>query len=553
MQKIRFLRFGVLACPSPRGVSPFLLALLCALYLLVFANFSLWHSGFQVLGVGASGLRGLLVLAVALLLLYVGIIYLLLWRGLGKVLLVLMFFIAAFAAYSMDAYGTHIDANMVENLLETNGREIQGLLSWQLLAYVLLLGVLPSVLVVRVPIRYPRLWKQLLLKPLVFGACVLLAAGVLYADYQQMSSFGRTHKPLRYLINPWMPLYYSYAYFRQEVQPPMPFKVIGKDARVGVPLAHAAKPTLVFLVVGESARAQDFGLDGYPRDTNPELSKLPVYSFQHVTSCGTETAVSVPCMFSPYPRSHYTREKALHTSDVLDILKRAGVDVLWRDNNSGSKGMADRVAYKDMSRTKDPIDCAKGYDHCYDSVLLHDLPAWIKQQQGKPLLLVVLHMYGSHGPAYYKRYPAAFRRFKPICKTNEFANCSPQSIVNSYDNTIVYTDHVLATMIGFLKQQTGYNTAMLYLSDHGESLGEDGIYLHGMPRAIAPIEQIHIPFIWWMSKGYADQMRLSAGCLRQRLDKPLSQDYLFSSLLGMFAVKTHVYDRGLDFLAPCRR
>lgn len=552
MQKTRFLRFLVADASSTRGMSPLLLAFLCALYLLAFANFSLWQGGVEALSQGANSIGGLLVLALALLLLYVGIIYLLLWRGIGKLLLIIMFFCAAFAAYSMDAYGTHIDANMVDNLLETNSRELGGLMSWDLLLYVLLLGVLPASLVLFAPLRYPAFWKQLLLKPVVFGLCVLLAAGAIYSDYQQMSSFGRTHRPLRYLINPWMPLYYTYADFRDAIQPVMPFKVIGKGAHIGTALATAAKPTLVFLVVGESARAQEFSLDGYQRDTNPELSKLPLFSFRHVKSCGTETAVSVPCMFSPYPRHDYTKEKALHTSNVLDILKRAGVTLLWRDNNSGSKGMADRIAYQDVSSSKDPTDCAKGHDHCYDSVLLHGLPAWIQQQQGKKLLLVVLHMYGSHGPAYYKRYPASFRYFKPICKSNEFAKCTPQSIVNSYDNTIVYTDHVLATMIGFLKQQTGYNTAMLYLSDHGESLGEDGIYLHGMPRSIAPIEQIHIPFIWWMSEGYAKVGGVSATCLKQRLDEPLSQDYLFSSLLGMFDVKTQVYDQRLDFLAPCR-
>jgi lipid A ethanolaminephosphotransferase len=234
------------------------------------------------------------------------------------------------------------------------------------------------------------------------------------------------------------------------------------------------------------------------------------------------------------------------------VLKRAGVTVLWRDNNSGSKGMATRVMYQDVSHGHDPASCPEDREHCYDMVLLNGLPAWLTRHKGKNLL-IVLHMYGSHGPAYYKRYPPAFAHFKPECTTNELGKCASATLVNSFDNTILYTDHVLAAMIDFLKGQAGYQTAMLYLSDHGESLGEDGIYLHGMPWRIAPIQQRHIPFIWWMSKGYASEMRLSASCLTKRVNEPLSQDYLFSSVLGMFAVSTEVYDQKLDFLAPCRR
>ena len=539
---------------SGRGVPALLLAALAALFLLAFANLHLWHASWQVLAAQQSGAT-LLLLAVALWLIFTAILYLLLWPVIGKPLLMLVFVCAALAAYAMDAYGTYIDVNMVGNLMATDWREVYGLLSWELLQYVLLLGVVPSLLLAWLPIRHARWSLQLLFKPLVFVLALLLAGGLLLTDYQQASALGRNHRELRYLINPWMPFYYGYAYFREQAQDEQPFKVIGQDAHLGAPLVDAKKPTLVLLVVGETARAQDFSLDGYGRDTNPELAKRQVFSFRQVQSCGTETAVSLPCMFSPYERKDYSREKALHTSNLLDVLKQAGVTVLWRDNNSGSKGMADRVSYEDVSRSDDPAVCAKDREHCYDGVLLYRLPAWLQQQQAaKPgtNLLVVLHMYGSHGPAYYKRYPAAFARFQPECKTNELSRCAQQDIVNSYDNTILYTDHVLAQMIDFLKQQSGYNTALLYLSDHGESLGEDGLYLHGMPWHLAPEQQRHIPFIWWMSEDYAGHMGLSASCLQRRLDTPLSQDDLFSSVLGMFAVRTQVYDPTLDFLAPCR-
>lgn len=539
---------------ASHGCAPLLVAFLAALFLLSCANLDLWQSAYRALYPEAA-VFSLLTLGLSLLLLYTGLIYLLLWPRLGKPLLMLLFFCAAFAAYAMDAYGTVIDANMVGNLLATDWREVYGLLSWQLLEYVFLLGVLPSLFLAWVPLRFPRFRWQLLLKPLVFVLLLLLAAGLLFANYQQMSAVGRNHRELRYLINPWLPLYYSYAYFHEQAQANIPFKVIGKDAHLGAPLARAAKPTLIFLVVGETARAQNFSLDGYARDTNPELAKRDVISFRQVQSCGTETAVSLPCMFSPYARKDYSRSQALHTSNLLDVATQAGVTVLWRDNNSGSKGMADRVEYKDVSRSNDAADCQADREHCYDSVLLYQLPAWLKEQESAKQpknLLVVLHMYGSHGPAYYKRYPPAFARFQPECKTNALSRCTPAAITNSYDNSILYTDHVLAQMIDFLKQQTSYNTAMLYLSDHGESLGEDGIYLHGMPWHLAPDQQRHIPFIWWMSQGYAKATKLSASCLDARVNEPLSQDDLFSSVLGMFAINTRVYDPALDFLAPCR-
>jgi lipid A ethanolaminephosphotransferase len=545
-----YLRQAVIWRRSCRPLSPLLLAFFCALVLLLFANMSLWRGSFHAMEQSAGLVTGMLILVLAMLALYTALVYLLLWPGVGKVLLVVMFLSAAVWAYAMDAYGTRIDANMVGNALGTNWRELQGLMSWQLAAYVLLLGVLPSLLIVWAPIRFPRFGKQLLFKPLVFITCLLLAVVLLFANYQQMSAFGRNHRSLRYLINPWLPFYYSYDYFHKQALAAMPFKVIGQDAHMTAPLEGAAKPVLVFLVIGETARAQNFSLDGYDRDTNPELAKRHVISFRHVQSCGTETAVSVPCMFSPYTRKQYSREKALHTSNLLDVLKQAGVTVLWRDNNEGSQGMADRVEYQDVSRSKEPASCPQNHDHCYDTVLLYQLPQWLALQKGS--LLVVLHMYGSHGPAYYKRYPKTFARFQPECKTNELNRCDHASLINSYDNTILYTDHVLASMIDFLKQQKNYNTAMLYLSDHGESLGEDGFYLHGMPWHIAPSQQRHIPFIWWMSQDYADEMQLSTTCLAKRVNEPLSQDDLFSSVLGMFAVSTKVYHEKLDFLAPCR-
>lgn len=536
------------------GLPPLLVAFLCALYLLAFANVSLWQGAAQALAAVSGGTFLLCILGVMLALLYTGITYCLLWRGMGKALLMMMFFIAAIGAYAMDAYGTHIGPNMIQNALETNWREMHGLLSWNLLAYLVLIGVIPSVLLLFIKIDYPKFHWQLLLKPLIFSLTFLLALGLLYANFQTLSAFGRNNRPLRYFLNPWMPLYYSYDYYQIANAPPIAFKTLGQHATIGAPVANASQPTLIIMVVGESSRAQEYSLNGYARNTNPQLAQVSnLFSFQKATSCGTDTAVSVPCMFSPYDRSTYSESKALNTSDVLDILAQAGVTVYWRDNNSGSKGMArpqNGVIYEDVSQHTNPAFCPKNRDHCFDGILLAGLQSWLDKQQGN--ILIVLHLYGSHGPGYYKRYPAAFQHFQPICKTNVFGDCSPQSIINSYDNTVLYTDHVLASAIAFLQRQHHYSTGLFYLSDHGESLGEHGIYLHGMPRAIAPSQQTHIPFLWWMSDSYAKKMQLSGSCLKNRLDTPVSQADVFSSLLGMFAAQTKAYDASLDFLAPCR-
>ena len=242
--------------------------------------------------------------------------------------------------------------------------------------------------------------------------------------------------------------------------------------------AAGRRPALVVLVVGETARAANFSLGGYPRETNPRLAELPIVYFDDVSACGTTTAVSVPCMFSPYGRKAYSDAKAKSHESLLDVLQRTGVSVLWRDNNSGCKGACERVPQHEGRALRHPDFCAG--DACFDEVLLEGLPAWIDALAGDGL--VVLHQQGSHGPAYHERSPAAFKRFTPECADAAVESCSRESIVNAYDNTILYTDFVLSRLIALLEREAErFDVAMLYVSDHGESLGENGLYLHGLP------------------------------------------------------------------------
>jgi len=300
----------------------------------------------------------------------------------------------------------------------------------------------------------------------------------------------------------------------------------------------------VIMIVGEALRADHFGLNGYTRETTPKLKKEKgILNFSNVYSCGTSTAESVPCMFSIFDRENYSYKKGISHENVLDVLKHTGeVSLLWRDNNSDSKGVALRIPYEYY---KSPVNNTKCQDgECRDEGMLVGLDRYIHEQKNKDIL-IILHQMGNHGPAYYKRYPKAFEKFTPVCETNQLEKCTQQEISNAYDNAILYTDDFLIKTINFLKKYAKtHQTAMFYMSDHGESLGENGIYLHGLPYFMAPDAQKHIAALAWF--GPQRQKRLPVKQIH--LDTYYSHDNLFHTLLGIFDVKTKVYDKKLDMM-----
>jgi lipid A ethanolaminephosphotransferase len=325
-----------------------------------------------------------------------------------------------------------------------------------------------------------------------------------------------------------------------------PKVVVGADATLP---PTGRRPSLFVMVVGETARARNFSLNGYERATNPELGARPVVNFPKATACGTSTEVSLPCMFSPFGRANYDEGKIQSHESVLHVLARAGVQVLWRDNQSGCKGVCDGLAAEQMDAANVPGLCAGG--QCFDEVLLHGMDKVVRD--GKGNMLVVMHQLGSHGPSYYRRYPPEFKRFTPACENDDLRQCSTEQIVNAYDNTILYTDHVLGKVIDFLQAaQATHDTAMLYVSDHGESLGEGGLYLHGVPFAIAPEVQTHVPFVLWTSPAWRAAHGVDEACMKAVAAQPVSHDWLFHSLLGAFEVRTQAYDRSLDVFGNCR-
>ena len=485
---------------------------------------------------------------VALVALHFILLGLVLNRWTAKPLLALLIVTTAFSSYYMSTFTVFLDPGMLRNVLRTDVKEASELFNVGMLPYLLVFAVLPLLLLFRIGLRREPMRRALPIRLVALVVALLLGGGSIILLFHDLAPLMRNNKEIRYLITPANYLYSLANVLTTDASNARrPRLQIGLDAKLADSWQQRKKPALFVFVVGETARAANWGLSGYARQTTPELAKLDVINFSKVTSCGTNTEVSVPCMFSPMSREEY--KSSQHKESLLDVVQRAGVPVLWRDNNSGCKGACDRVPYEDLSNAKDPQLCQG--NECYDEILLKGLAERLQRQPGN--LLLVLHQKGSHGPAYYLRYPQAFEQFKPVCRTNKLQECDRQSIVNAYDNTLLYTDHFLASTIRLLQQQSGYRSALWYMSDHGESLGENNLYLHGAPYAFAPETQTHIPMVQWISPAFAQSTGLNLDCLRQQAaSQPASHDNLFHSVLGLLDIHTQVYDPALDLFRTCR-
>ena len=324
----------------------------------------------------------------------------------------------------------------------------------------------------------------------------------------------------------------------------MKLAAVAPDARISERDRHRE---LIILVIGETARADRFSINGYARDTTPRLREANAISLPDFRSCGTSTAISVPCMFSPRGMARFDPKQAAEEENLLDVLQRAGVNVLWLDNNSDSKGTALRVPYRDYKSPGTNTVCDT---ECRDEGMLVPLQDYIDSHPAGDIV-IVLHQMGNHGPAYYKRYPPAFEKFQPTCKSKDLGLCSREEIGNAYDNAILYTDHFLGKTIELLKRNDAkFETALFYLSDHGESLGEGGLYLHGLPRALAPESQLHVPAILWFGSGVDG---LDREALMRKRQQRFTHDHLFHTVLGFLEIRTSAYKPELDILDGCRR
>jgi len=467
-----------------------------------------------------------------------------------KPALIVLVLVSAVCSYFMDTFHVVIDEVMITNVLQTDARETSDLLGLRFFLHFALMGVVPAVLIARVRVSYGRFGRESLRRVVLVVLAFLALVGGVLPNYKTFTLWAREHHHLRMYMNPTHALYSVYRHAEHSLSGPAQhaLTVIGEDARLV--RADSGRPRVVILVVGEAARAASFQLDGYARATNPELGQVAgLINYPRVYSCGTSTAISLPCMFSRLGRDRFNRSRADRQENLLDVLQRAGADVLWRDANSGCKGICARVVTENLRETRDSPLCRDG--GCFDEILLQDLEERLAKRGRNQF--IVLHQQGSHGPAYYKRHPDAYRRFTPECAQDQVQTCPREDIVNAYDNTILYTDHVLARLIALLKRREhDFDSVMMYASDHGESLGENGIYLHGLPYVFAPDEQKHIPLMVWFSQGAQAALRLDPQCVVTRRTQEYSHDNLFDTALGLMGVQTSLYRADLDIYSPCR-
>lgn len=542
------------------GWNPLTLAVLAGLWMAVLPNWPLWRAlaalpetnsargALFIVGFGVmiAALTALLLTALA-------------WRATIKPAITVLLIAAALGAHFMGSYGIVIDTTMMTNVVQTDPREVRDLLNLRLLGNFALLAGLPLFFLWRVPVSTRGFWRQAGRDVIGLVALALVLAALVFALFADLSGTMRNHRTMRYLINPLNSLYALVDIgLQSRTKPSGPPLAIGADAHI-LPRAAGTKPPLTVLVIGETARADHFALNGYGRPTNLQLAALDVTSFRNVMSCGTNTAASLPCMFSALGKSSYESRDRDH-ENLLDLVQHAGMAVLWVDNQAGCKGLCERVP---NAYAHDPIAGVAALpaalcdgENCLDEALLHGIDARIKALPAAARdrgVLLVLHQMGSHGPAYFKRSPPDRKPFQPECTTNVLQQCERTALIDAYDNSIAYTDLVLAQTIAWLQQQApSYDTSMLYVSDHGESLGENNLYLHGLPYAVAPIEQKHVPMVLWLGSRVPAQAAAQRACLVGQRDAALTHDNLFHSTLGLLGIRGAEYKQNLDAFAICR-
>ena len=487
-----------------------------------FINIALYHLPFYEFvcnNIDAKSLSGILLfvsLNILLFILNAFVFYigLFLLRFIGKWILVAFLNLNAIAVYFINTYGVMIDKTMIGNILNTNFEESSSFFSFTLIVYIVFLGIIPSILISKLNI-IPSKIKNFFIH---ISLTLVFILSLAFANSSNWLWIDKHSKTLGALVMPWSYVVNTSRFFihknqenKQQILLP---NAIVKDEEKSV----------FVLVIGESARGENFSLNGYMKETNPLLSKIDnVYSYK-AESCATYTTAGVKCILE-----HKNTGKLFEI--LPNYLFRNDVEVIWRTTNWGEP----TVVVENYLRKSDLKKFCNG-DACdYDEVLLSGLREQVLASE-KNKILVVLHASTSHGPTYYKKYPKQFEKFNPVCKSVELAKCTQEELINAYDNTIVYTDYILATLIDELKQLEGYNSSMIYISDHGESLGENNLYLHGIPASIAPKEQLDIPFIVWSSDGSKEL----------KSNEVLSQHNIFHSVLDFLRIESPIYDENMS-------
>lgn len=532
------------------NVSSKTLILITALYFtLVLNSHMLLEYSHKILALDEPDYFVLITLPIVIFFLMVVVFSFLIARYTSFVISVLILF-SSVVFYATKEYGIIFDSTMFQNFYETDVSEASTYFNLNSFISVSLLGGVPAFLFFLVSVNYKPFFVEFKERVIIILVSLVIIFCLVASFYQNYAAFVRNNEQFKRSV---IPTYYISSLVKfvssEFIFEPLVYLSLGNDAVKNEPKLKN-KPNLVVFFVGETARAANFKYNGYARDTNHYTSQYEIIPFQNVSSCGTTTAVSVPCMFSQMERANYSGNQAKNSDNVLDILKKAGIEITWIENNSGCKGVCDRVKTIKIPTNSKSKHCDGFY--CLDIVLLEKLELELSPplQNDK---LIVMHMIGSHGPTYYKRYPEEFRKFTPDCQKSDIQNCTNDELINTYDNTILYTDYILSETIKTLTSLAGqHNLSMIYVSDHGESLGENGVYLHGIPYSIAPSEQTKVPMLFWMNKQFSEQNSLKPDCLVAAREFTYSHDNIFHSLLGLMNVQSSEYSEKLDLFKRCR-
>lgn len=432
----------------------------------------------------------------------------------GKIFTIITFLINSVAVYFINSYSVIIDESMISNILNTNFDESSAFFSFKLILYLICFGILPSIFIFKAKIEKVSFKKFMIQTGINLGLILLIvvanASNVLWID-KNSKVVGGLAMPWSYAVN--TPLYYIHEAKKNQKEILLPDATITNDEK-----------SVMVLVIGESARSENFSLYGYSKNTNPLLSKIENLHSFNASSCATYTTAGLKCILE--------HENSNDLYEILpNYLSRNDVDVIWRTTNWGEPP----VHIEKYKKRENLIENCEGIGCDYDEILLAGLKDEILNSNKKKIL-IILHTSTSHGPTYSKKYPPQFEVFKPVCNSVEVANCSQEELINAYDNTIVYTDFILSSVIETLKELPNYKSSMIYVSDHGESLGEKNLYMHGVPMSLAPKQQYEIPFIVWVSDGSKDLKKNNA----------LTQNHVFHSVMNFLGITSPIYNEEMN-------
>lgn len=539
---------------SPRlwTVSRLQLLILCTLWISVLPNLAslqrFWSapssgSGFQTVLFVLGGWLTICFVTFSLLLL----LSTLFWGRSLKLLIATAIIAAALLGYFSLFYGTQFDRTMLLNVAQTHTSEAIELLNVRLAVWIIAVGIVPALAVwwMRIKPETAR-WRSVAKSGAVWLGLAMALTVTVLLQYSRYASAARNRDITFHTVAPSNLVASGISYLYAEHERKIVRDPRGEDAKQRYAIA---KPRLVVLVLGETARAQNFGLNGYERDTTPRMREANVVYFKDAISCGTSTAISLPCIFSGLDHDRFSLSGARSIETLIDVILHSKARVIWRDNDGGCKGVCDRADVIDFTASDNARWCVERGE-CFDEILLEGLKEKLSSDTRDTF--VVLHLKGSHGPSYYKRYPSQFEKFSPTCQSSDLSSCDQKHLVNAYDNTIAYTDHVLGETVALLQSLSGqFAPVMFYVSDHGESLGEGGMYLHGLPYAVAPKEQTRVPMLAWISPQFAALERWDTACVAAQSRRQVSHDYVYSTLLGFMEIETKEYRESLDLFDVC--